>query len=225
MIIFSYALKESLKTPINLLMIFLIPLAVLFIPANAYSFPQGIYLVGMAILYSGFLVSRPMVEDRMRGIITRIYASPVKQVHYLISHLAAYFLLLMAQSLVFILGAWIRHGTNVFHHGWIYLLYLSFGLMCLALTLTFTSFFKNFGLAFGIFSGLGSLMSLLGGVSIPLHMMPEEILPFIRILPTYWLPFGLDALYEGVFIEYFLAHVILWVYTGIFIAIGSRRRI
>jgi len=222
--IFMFALKENIKAPVNLLMIVLIPLTVLLIPGSQYGFPQGIYLVGMAILYTGFLLSRPMVEDRMKGMIIRIHASPLKQVHYLLAHLSAYFLLMMGQSFIFILGAKLLHGEATFHHGWIYLLYLSFGLMTLSLTLTFTSFFKNFGLAFGIFAGVGSLMSLLGGISMPLHMMPEEILPWIRLLPTYWLPYGLNALYEGKFFDYFLAHGILWTYTGIFIALGSRRR-
>jgi len=222
--IFTFAFKENLKQPINILIIILLPIAVLMIPGSPYGFPHGVYLVGLLIIFSAYLISRPLVEDRMKGIIHRIEASPVTHMNYLSSHLAAYFIVLMFQSLVFIVGTLLFHGESTFNHWMIYSLYLSFGFMCLTLTLAFTSFFHNFALAFGIYSGFGSLMSLLGGISMPLYIIPEKIIPYIRFLPTYWLPYGLNSVYESEINGFLIAHAVLLIYAGIFLLIGSKRR-
>ncbi|WP_312651123.1 ABC transporter permease [Proteiniclasticum sp.] len=222
--IFSYAIKESFRQPINIILIFLLPAAVLFIPASEYGFSQGVSLVGMVILYSGYLLSRPVVEDRMKGISVRIEASPISRLKYLSSHLAAYFLILMIQSLIFILGTFVLHGEATFGQPMLYSLYLSFAVMTLSLTLAWSSFFRNFNLSFGLFSGLGSVMCLVSGISIPLNFLPDKLIPFIRVLPTYWLPYGLDAVYRGERNGFLIAHAVLLIYAGIFLLIGSKRR-
>lgn len=222
--VFNYAIKESFRQPLNVILIFLLPVAVLFIPGNEYGFPQGISLVGMVILYSGYLLSRPVAEDRMKGISARIEASPISRLSYLSSHLAAYFLILMIQSLIFIIGTLVLHGEATFGQPSIFSLYLSFALMTLAFTLAWTSFFRNFNLSFGLFSGIGSVMCLVSGISVPLKVLPERLIPFIRVLPTYWLPYGLDAVFEGERNGFLIAHTVLLIYAGIFLLIGSRRR-
>ncbi|MDD3824130.1 MAG: ABC transporter permease [Sphaerochaetaceae bacterium] len=221
---YAFAIKEDLRHPVNSLLILLLPIPLLFIPANAGSYPFGISLYGMVIMYSSFLLSRPVAEDRMHGIITRIAASPVRPFTYLASHLLGYLTLLGIQMSLFMIGSMIAHGDAVHGRLPILSLYLSFSIMCLALSLSWNTLFRSFNISFGLFAGLASLLCLVGGVSIPLFLLPRSIIGYIMFLPTYWLPHGLDAIHAGDMVAFWQSHAILLVFASIFLLIGSKRR-
>ncbi|NLA98256.1 MAG: ABC transporter permease, partial [Spirochaetales bacterium] len=89
MTIFMFALQQNLKQKISLLLLLVLPLVLLFIPSMSGSLPMGFSLFGLLNLYSAFLLTRPVVEDRMQKIVVRIAASPVSHGYYLASHLLA----------------------------------------------------------------------------------------------------------------------------------------
>jgi ABC-2 type transport system permease protein len=179
----------------------------------------------MVMLYSAFLLTRPVVEDRMKGIVVRIAASPISHLRYLSSHLLAYFTLILIQILLFCLGVLIVHGGNIHGYGNLLLLYLSFSIMSIAFALAWNTLFRAFNLSFGIFSGVGSAMCLISGVSLPPFLIPESITGYTMFLPTYWLPYGLDAIYHGDTSGILISHAVLWAYAAIFLLVGSKRRL
>lgn len=223
--LYLFAIKEDIRQPLNIILIILLPIPVLFIPGHPNSYPFGLSLYGMIIIFSSFLLSRPVVEDRMKGIILRIAASPISTLRYLSSHLLGYLSLLAIQISILLLGSLVIHGDAVTGRLALFSLYLTFGIMCLSLTLAWNVLFKSYNISFGLFSGLASIMCLFSGVSLPLFLLPSSLIRYIMFLPTYWLPYGLDAWFNGNTPAFIQAHAILLVYACIFLLIGSKRRL
>lgn len=224
MTLFKHALKRSFAQPINIIVIFILPIAALLIPAQGRGFPNGLFIYGMINLFSAFLLCRPIIEDRANEIIVRISSAPTSYMAYLGSHLLAYILILTLQNIIFTSAVYLYWGDAVFGHGFIFSLYFAFSIMTVALCLCWNSLFRAYNLSFGLFSGAGPVMCLISGISIPLQVFPDNIRNFILILPTYWLPSGLDALYNGKLNSVLISHIVLLVYAGILLLIGSKRR-
>ena len=223
--IFRLALRENTRHRVNLVLVCLIPFPLLLIPANETSFPFGLNLYGLLVFYTAFLLARPIAEDRMKGMILRIAASPISTFHYLGSHLAAYFLLLGVQVLLFLAGSAFVHRLGVPAYLNLLLLYLSFAAMSTAFAVAWNSLFRSFNLSFSLFAGIGSLMCLVSGISMPLAIIPRSIQRFTMLLPTYWLPYGIDALQALRYPDLMLAHAILLGYAVVFLLAGTRRKI
>jgi ABC-2 type transport system permease protein len=223
-VLFKHALKQSFAQPINILIIFILPLAIIFIPAQGNGYPNGLYLFGMLNLFSAFLLCKPIVEDRINKIIVRISATPTSYATYLSSHLLGYLLILTVQNIIFTLGIYLRWNDAITHYGFIFILIFVYSIMTIAFTLSWNSMFRSYNLSFGLFSGVGSIMCLVSGISMPLQFIPEGIRKFILILPTYWLPYGLDALYNAKINYVLIAYLVLLVYSAILLLIGSKRR-
>ncbi|HKM07205.1 MAG TPA: ABC transporter permease [Sphaerochaeta sp.] len=224
MTIFLFALQQNLKQRITLLLLMVFPLVLLFIPSVNDSHPMGFSLFGLLNFYSAFLLCRAVVEDRMQKIVVRIAASPVSHGFYLASHLLASLLLLSLQCLVFIIASIIFFGPSRTNYVVLFLLYFSYSVMTLSFSLAWNSMFRSYTTSFALFSGIGSIMCLISGLSFPLTLLPQSIQTVVRILPTYYLAHGLAMLDRQSGSGILLSAVVLWTFAGIFLLIGSKRR-
>ncbi|HHX23978.1 MAG TPA: ABC transporter permease [Thermoanaerobacterales bacterium] len=224
MIIFKHALKRSFNQPLSILITLILPIAIIFIPSLGNGYPNGLYLYGMLSLFSAFILSKPIVEERLSGIIIRISATPTKYISYLSSHLLAYLSILVVQNIIFILGIYIYWSDIDINYGFILSLNFAYSIMAIAFSLCWNSLFRSYNLSFGLFSGIASVMCLFSGISMPLKFIPKNIEKFIIVLPTYWLPYGLNSLHDGKINSVLIAHLVLLVYSGILLLIGSKRR-
>ncbi|WP_313339659.1 ABC transporter permease [Sedimentibacter sp.] len=224
MIIFKHALQRNISQPINLLLILILPIALIFIPPIGDGYPNGLYLYGMLSLFTGFLLCKPIVEERINKIILRISASPIDYINYLFSHLLAYALILAVQDIIFIIGFALYWNDIAINYALVFSLHFAFNIMAVAFCFFWNSLFKSYNLAFGIFSGVGSVLCLISGISMPLRVIPETIQNITIFLPTYWLPYGLDSLYEGNIKIVIISLFVLSLYSIIFLLIGSIRR-
>lgn len=224
MTIFLFALQQNLKQRISLLLLLVFPLVLLFIPSVTGSLPMGFSLFGLLNLYTAFLMSRPVVEDRMQKIVVRIAASPVSHGFYLASHLLASLLLLSLQSLFFVIASMIFFGPSRTNYLVLFLLYFSYSVMTLSFALAWNSMFRSYNTSFALFSGIGSIMCLVSGLSFPLSLLPQSVQSMVRILPTYYLAQALAMLDAQSGSGILLSAVVLWIFAGIFLLIGSKRR-
>lgn len=224
MTLFKHALKRSFAQPVNILVIFILPLAALFIPVAGRGFPNGLSIYGMINLFSAFLLSRLIIEDRSSKIITRISSAPISYFNYLGSYLLAFLLILTVQNIIFTLLIYLYWGEVVFNYGLIFILYFLFSMMTIAFSLCWNSFFGSYNISFALFTGVGSVLCLVSGVSMPLQFFSESIRNKIMILPTYWLPAGLEAVYNGKIISVIISYIVLLIYSGILLLLGSKRR-
>lgn len=224
MTIFMFALQQNLKQKISLLLLLVLPLVLLFIPSMSGSLPMGFSLFGLLNLYSAFLLTRPVVEDRMQKIVVRIAASPVSHGYYLASHLLASLLLLSVQCMIFVVASFLYFGPEQTNYLVLFLLYFSYSAMVLSLSLAWNSMFRSYTTSFALFSGIGSIMCLISGLSFPLSLLPQSIQTMVRVLPTYYLAHGLLMLGKQSGSGILLPAVVLWIFAGIFLLIGSKRR-
>ena len=223
--IFVHAMKEATRYRINLVLVFLLPFPLLLIPAEVGAFPFGLSLYGLLVLYTAFLLGRPIAEDRIKGIIVRIAASPLGVWRYLGGHLAAGFLLLGVQISLFLIGSYFVHGLATIEYLHLFLLYLSFSVFCTSFALAWNNLFRSFNVSLGLFSGIGSVLCLVSGVSLPLMLIPQQIRNVTMFLPTYWLPFGIEALHAARYGDLLLSHAILVTYAAILFIAGTVRKL
>ena len=223
-IIFKHALKRCLTQPVNVLVVLVLPLALIFIPGPDTDYPFGLYLYGLLGLFSAFLLCKPLVEERINKVSVRILATPIDNTVYLGSHLLAYIVILALQITMFLVGIYLRWmdlGINCF---WVGTIYLAYNMMAIAFCLFWNSLFKAYNLAFGVFSGVASFMGLVSGISMNLSAIPEEIRRYAIVLPTCWLPNGLQSLYNGDIKNVLVSLAVLLLYAGLFLMISGRRR-
>ncbi|MGH0052710.1 MAG: ABC transporter permease, partial [Sphaerochaetaceae bacterium] len=160
----------------------------------------------------------------MHGVLVRIASSPISHAKYLSSHLAAGTVLLVVQSLVLIIASLFVYGIDKTNYFFLFLLYSAYSVMTLSFSLAWNTMFRSYTTSFALFSGVGSIFCLISGLTFPLRFLPTAMQRMVRILPPYWLAHGLEALYHQERASLWLSLVILLIFAGIFLLIGSRRR-
>jgi hypothetical protein len=73
MTIFLFTLKRALRSPVNILLLAVLPAGIVFVPVVPGStLPLGFHLYGQVIMFAAFLMVRSTVEDRLSGTLARI---------------------------------------------------------------------------------------------------------------------------------------------------------
>ncbi|MFP4287391.1 MAG: ABC transporter permease [Candidatus Izemoplasmataceae bacterium] len=224
--VFKLSLLRISKQRFTVLLITFFPLAVLFIPqAEGLNFPIiGYGIFGLVLLFSAFLLSKQLIEDRQFKTIKRIAASPISHQGYLIGHLSAYFLVIITQISLFSILGFIRWGGSIDYYLQSYLALIFLGIVAISFSLFWHTFFKTYATSVAIFSIAANLMALLGGLTYPLMFMPESIKRYSIILPTYWYAYAIEQITLNETLNIFFALLIMLGFAIIFVTIGSIRR-
>jgi ABC-2 type transport system permease protein len=225
MSIFTLALIKTTKQKANFLLVLLFPIPLLLIPENGNGFNTGLGTYGLLNMFTAFLLCRPLVEDRMRGVLLRIAAAPIHYLKYAAGHLSAYLLVLCIQIALFMAGTILIRDYQPVQYFQLSILYLAFSFMSTAFAVAWNSLFTSYSLSFALFSGFGSLLALISGVSIPLMFIPEGLQLYTRFLPPYWLPYGIDAIYRHNLSGLVLSVMILCGYAAVMLLAGTKRRL
>ncbi len=223
--VFALVFKRLLSQRFTLLMWLGFPLAVLVIPMfDDTQPPVGPFgLFGLVIMFTSFLISKQIIEDRQLRTVVRIAASPISHRDYLLGHLLGYALIMTVQVILFVvISAW-RYPTGLTFYLPASALLWVFSLMCVTLALFWHTFFKSFNTSLSIFSIGANLMAVMGGMMFPLSVMPDRMRSVAVILPTYWFAFGLEEAARNVVSSVLLSLAILVGFGIIFITIGSKR--
>lgn len=222
--LFYHAWRTTKDQPISLVLLMLLPVGVAFIPPHENMLPFGLYIYGLVNLFSAFTLAKPIMEDRIKGQLVRIIASPVRYGQYLLSHLSLFLLVLTVQNLSFLTLVNVRWGSEMNSTGMIFALYFCYNMMSIAMALAWNALFRSYNLSFALYSGFASILCLITGVTIPLFLFPERLRQYVSLLPTYWLSNGLDAIHERQTETMLLAPLILLVYAALFMVIGGRKK-
>jgi ABC-2 type transport system permease protein len=226
MTIFTFALKRSLRNPVNLLLLVVLPAGLAFVPVVPGSvLPLGFHLYGQVIFYAAFLMVRSTVEDRLNGTLARIAVAPVSYFSYLWETLLAYGLLMVLQNALFVgLGvAW--HGRSLGAPLLQLAAFACFSLTSIAFSLAGCSLFGRREIAYATVPTAITLLSLLGGFYAPVEMMPEALRKAAMVTPPYWLVEAQGVLARGEAPGRFVLSVaIMLLFAMAFLVVGSRRR-
>ncbi|MFW5838842.1 MAG: ABC transporter permease [Bacillota bacterium] len=224
--IFELALKRILKQRVTLLLMIIFPIAIVFIPQpesmNTPSIAYGIF--GLVILFSAFLLTKQIIDDRQHKTIIRIAAAPITHRDYLLGHVAAYMGVMVIQITMFFILSIVVYDAFVMYYVLAYILLLGFTFMSLTFALFWHTFFKSYETSIALFSIVANLMSLIGGMSFPLAFLPTELRRVAIIFPTYWYAYGLELSSEKAYGNAILCLLILGGFAIIFLLIGSKKR-
>ncbi len=227
MTLFQFALIRSWRKKSTLISLCIVPLLMVFMPTFwTGSGATGFNLFGVNLLTAAFLLVRNMMTDRVTGTVIRIFAAPVTTFKYLLENLMGYILLLWIQIFVFIqLGAgrydWTQDMTIKLILG-----YWLFAAAAAAFSLAWNSLFKKRWVSDSMFSIAVSVMSLVGGVFVPLSFLPPWLQKLGMLFPNFWLSnILLDALGEQSYYGMGLSSAVLVLYIVIYLLIGSKRRL
>lgn len=226
MTIFRYALYRVFRNKVNLLFLILVPIACIFLPGADYwpFFPYGYQYFGIIMLFVGIRLATIILEDRIQGVVKRLSVAPISYFRYLSQHLLAYAVIMISQCVIVVVGGVIL-GQELFQPILLLMLYISFSFTSLAIALAWISIYRSKEVAFLIYMSIIFLAALLGGVLVPLEVFPEMLKRVAVILPTYWLSEGMTWIVYGKQItDYLIINGILWLYTIVFVIIGSTRR-
>lgn len=226
MTIFQFTLKRSFSNKTNIVLLMLFPIVFIFFPKGEYwpFLPYGYQYFGILILFVGIRLSSIILEDRSKGVVKRLAVAPITYFQYLSQNLLAYAIIVVVQCVIVVCGG-LLYGHELYQPGWLLLLYVSFSFTSLAIALAWISIYRNKDTSFLIYMSLIILAILLGGLMIPLEIFPDLLTRIAIILPTYWLSKGLDwIVFRADIVDFFLINGVLWLYTIIFMIIGSVRR-
>lgn len=226
MTIFYYTLKRSFGNLTNLIFLTLAPAACIFFPAGeGWPFlPYGYQYFGIFILFAAIRLTTIILEDRAKGVIKRLAVAPVSYLRYLVQHLLAYAVILIMQCIVVVVGG-VLWGQELHQPFMLLTLYISFSITSLALALAWISIYRNKDSSFLVYMSLIFIIVVLGGVMFPLELFPDVLKRLAVLLPTFWLSEGINWIAYGERIsEFVLIHGVLWLYTLIFLVIGSTRK-
>ncbi|MCL2593618.1 MAG: ABC transporter permease [Defluviitaleaceae bacterium] len=227
MTIFRYAMIKGLQGKLTLICNCILPLALIFLrPLWTGDFQLGFSIMAFAIMSGTFLISQGIMEDRVDNTITRILAAPVTMFNYLVQKLLAYIVpitvvIIMVCLIGFALYDWTFSFTIA-----LMLCYNVFAIASVALTFAWVCLFKSKETSMGTFSMFLTAMAVIGGLLIPVEVLPTAIRYIGAFSPSYWASTGIGSLLlDGVTLRYWLSIAIMAMFTVIFLLYGGKRRI
>ena len=224
-VVMDLAIKRILKQKLTLFVVFAIPLFLIIVPApteEMFSMRYGLF--GLLLFFSAFLLSKQIIDDRSQKTVVRIAASPLSHKAYLAGHLMSYFLVIALQSIFFFLINLILASEGLTFNLIALSLYLFMGVLSLSFSLLWHTFFKSYATSMALFAVIVNIFALLGGLTVPVSMMPEPMQRVVVVIPAYWYSFGLEQAYLESYLNVVLSLLILLVFAIIFLTIGSKRR-
>ena len=225
--VFEMTLKRMAAQRLVLILMAVFPLLIALLPAMAgEGAPRLQYgMFGLVVMFSAFMLSKQVIEDRQYKTIVRIAASPITHRQYLLGHLAAYMLVLTVQVVLFWALAIVRFDAPQYFHVWGFVFLLGITVLGIAFALFWHTFFKSYATSIAVYSIAVNIMAMIGGLSFPLSIMPDTLRRIAVVLPTYWYAYGLEFVVAGDGWRALLCLLILVGFAIIFLVIGSKRRL
>jgi ABC-2 type transport system permease protein len=157
----------------------------------------GLTLYGMIILYGAFLLARMFVEDKETELTSRIATTPIPPWRYLLENLACFSVILIVQN-IFVITAY----SLIIPQGLVHpiLLVTAFGLFSITavgLMLTISTLCNTSFVMLCASTGAVMILSMLGGLFVPVSFMPDTMKKLAMITPTYWFSEAINSIFSG----------------------------
>ncbi len=227
MTIFLYTLKRAFRSPVNLILICIVPLGLIFVPRfGDFELPFGFHLYSELVFFISFFLIRTVSEDRGSGILTRIAAAPITHFRYLSQTLLAFACLLLTQNALMVLGGVLFHGGELARPLGLLAAYGAFSLVTLAFCLAMFSLIRVREVAYSSCSFLIVFFAAIGGSLWPTETLPVLLKRLSLVSPVYWLHNALRAVLGagGPGDQFVLSLAVMLLLTLVFLMAGSKRR-
>jgi ABC-2 type transport system permease protein len=225
--IFKYALLRAYRNPLSIILNAALPLGIILLPGFWQGeTPSGFSFIGIALMYGSFVAARGILNDKLDGTITRILSSPVTFLQYLLQNLMAAMAPLTAQILtVGIIGSLLYKWDIIFTLS-IMLIYFLFAAASVAFSYAWSCLFKSKETSYAMFSVLMSVVAMLGGLFLPLEILPNALRYIGALFPAFWVSNGILYLQGGNAMgTYWISIAVITMFSILYMVFGSKRRI
>lgn len=183
----------------------------------------GLILYAMIILMGSYLLSRMFVEDKENQMTSRIATSPVKPWRYLFENLACFSVILIAQNILVICTYMVIDPKAIFHPVFLLLTFIVYSIMSVGLMLTISTICSSSFMMLCASTSLIMILSMLGGLFMPISFMPETVKKIAMIAPTFWFTNAVNSIYSGS-PQFAFQLVMLAGFAIVFFLVGSWKR-
>jgi len=228
MIIAKYTLIRFFKKPVSFAMACVTPLALMFLSFLWEGDNQlGLALLTFVVMSSGFITSQTILTDRLEGTITRILVAPISKFRYLTESLIATSVPIIIQLLLVATAGMVLHDWSFIFAIAIFICYGALGLASVAMSFAWYQSMKSKESSTAGLSMLITLMAFLGGVFMPLEIMPGILSWIGGIFPVFWAVRGLNeaVTYGEITGDYMINIAVMFLFTLGFLYLGAHRRI
>jgi len=227
MTIFQFALIRSLRNKILLLLLYAVPLAMIFIrPLWTSENSMGFSFYAMIIMFAAFSLVRSIMSDRITGTVVRIFAAPVTTLRYFFQSLCAFWLIISVQIFILVTAGTVLYNWEVGMAVRLTFSYVIFTVTAIAFSLAWDSMFRSKMMSDSVFSIVTSFMALLGGIFIPIAMLPDFLRNIGMVFPVYWVSKSLLSVQgQETSSNYWLSIFIMILFAAAFLLYGSKRRL
>jgi len=222
---------RGLKSPATLILNGALPLFVIFNAgyvdfSNPMEFHTGLFLSALMVMLGAFYMARGIQLDRIDGTLIRILAGPVTMRSYLIQNFFSAMIPTTGMSVLIGVVGFARHGWGVEFAAGVALCYAFLGGTSIGLSFVWAALFKNKEASVAAFVIVVNLLATVGGLMMPLSILPVFLRRFGALFPPHWAARGLENLINyGMNGQFWISLAVMLLFAGIYILYGSKRRI
>ena len=230
MTVFKYAMRRGFTSPASLFLNCAMPLTLIIWngdidPEAGGIFNTGILLAAMMIMFGAFMMARSIQLDKLDGTIVRILAGPITMRSYLVQNFfSAMIPMAVLSAIIGIVGVALHSWDISFATG-LALCYALLAATSIGLSFVWSCIFKDKEASVAVFSVIITLMATLGGLMIPIDIMPDFLRRIGMVFPAHWAARAMGSLASyGMNGEYWLSLMAMFLFTAAFILYGGKRR-
>jgi len=186
-----------------------------------------LFMVGLMVIFGGFALAKGIQQDRMDGTIIRILAGPITMRSYLVQNfMSAMVPMTVLSLLIGILGVALNGWYIAFAAG-VVICYILLAASSIGLAFAWSCLFKDKETSWAALSVVITAIATLGGLMIPLSLLPFGLRLVGALFPAQWAARALENIMEyGVLnTEFWLAMLAMLMFTIAFMLFGGKRRL
>ena len=230
--VFKHAMRNGITKPMSLIINSVAPIVLVIFSDRINigfggNFGVHFFLLAFVIMYGAFLMANSIQKDKVEGVLVRILAGPITLRSYLAQNfLAAIIPMMVVSAAVGALGYLIHDWDAVVTIGMV-LVYTMLSATSIGLSFIWSCLFKDKEASLSGISVLLTMSALIGGLMMPLQMLPRPAYYIGKVTPAHWASRAMtDLVIYGEFTQtYWLGLLALTLFTIAFILYGSKRRL
>lgn len=219
--IFNFTIKQYVAYPVQYILGIAVPILLLIISRFLNIMNDDIFLgwILMVLMWSAFIDSLQILENKEIGVEVRVLASPISWLNYLSQSLLAGIVIMALRICIFLTIGVVLNGWSFIFFVRLFINYSLFSTSIICLGFFFSRIFSNIRSATMAFSFISLFFVMLGGVWIPLEWLPTWLYILGMLSPVH---FAVSALQMNDL--YFLNLLAILGFVIIFLLLGSIKR-
>lgn len=224
--VFRFGMVRGLKNWVSILFNMALPIGLIFVSSLWIGEAQrGFYFLAGSLMFGSFPACKSLLDDKLEQTYRRIDLSPISEMSYLLQSVVSGFIpVFIPVVIVIILGRFMYNWESGFMLG-LFILYTLFNIASMAMIMVWCNLFSHKKTSSVVFNVSMSVVAMLGGIWIPLEIMPEILRTLGGLFPIYWVSLSLDRLLNyGINWQFGMYLLILVLFISAYTLFGIKGR-